>query len=133
MQNSEERGRADKRTPIELREIATNVTILRARVGLSQAALAARAGLSRGAISDIERVASPDPTFRTLLRIANGLGVSLTELFIPAERGFVDDHELLRRAKADKSEFLDSEALHKAIAERDKPYSKAGRPRAKAS
>lgn len=120
---------SDERAPAELREIATNVTIGRARAGLSQAALAAEAGLSRSAISDIERAASPDPSFRTLLRIANALGISVGALFVSTTRGVVDDDELARRAAVDDDEFIDARALHAAIAERDERYSKAGRPR----
>lgn len=120
---------SDERAPAELQEIATNVTIGRARAGLSQAALAAKAELSRSAISDIERAASPDPSFRTLLRIANALGISVGALFVPTTRGVVDDDELARRAAVDDDEFIDARALHAAIAERDERYSKAGRPR----
>jgi len=118
----------------ELREIAANVSVYRARAKLSQAALAKKSGLSRSVISDIERAASAGPSFGTLLRLATGLGVTLSALFETTERGMPDDDELLRRVNAGDDECISSQALHTAIAERDKGrYSKAGRPRSTAS
>jgi transcriptional regulator with XRE-family HTH domain len=76
--------------------IAANVRALRAQLGLSLDSLAAACGVSRSALSLIERAES-SPTAVVLDKIAAGLGVPLASLF-----GDVADTEqpqpLLRRA-----------------------------------
>lgn len=63
--------------------IAARVRELRAGLGLSLEALAARSGVSRSALSLIER-AETSPTATVLDRLAAGLGVTLSALFEPA-------------------------------------------------
>ena len=60
--------------------IAANVRALRSRVGLSLESLSAACGVSRSALSLIERAES-SPTASVLDRIAVGLGVPLASLF----------------------------------------------------
>jgi transcriptional regulator with XRE-family HTH domain len=55
----------------------------RLRAGLSQRTLAARAGVSQSHISAIER-AQTDPTYETLLKLTDALGVGLGELLAAA-------------------------------------------------
>ena len=57
---------------------------LRAALGLSQEALAQEAGLSVGALQRIE-AGRANPTWTTVRRIADALGVSLRELSIAVE------------------------------------------------
>jgi transcriptional regulator with XRE-family HTH domain len=52
---------------------------LRARFGLSQEALAFKSGIHRNYVGAIER-GEINPTFRTLLRLVDGLGVPLPEV-----------------------------------------------------
>lgn len=68
--------RADAVTP----RIAANVRALRARLGLSLEGLSAACGVSRSALSLIERGES-SPTAVVLDRVAAGLGVPLAALF----------------------------------------------------
>jgi transcriptional regulator with XRE-family HTH domain len=51
----------------------------RTQAGLTQRALAARSGVSVRQLGAIER-AQTDPTYETLLKLADALGVSLSEL-----------------------------------------------------
>ncbi|HEY8544797.1 MAG TPA: helix-turn-helix domain-containing protein [Acidimicrobiales bacterium] len=68
------------------RRIAARVRELRAERGYSLDALAARSGVSRSAISTIER-ATASPTAVVLDKLATGLGVPLASLFdAPADR-----------------------------------------------
>lgn len=60
--------------------IAARVRVLRSELGLSLDALAARSGVSRSALSLIERAES-SATAVVLDRLAAGLGVPLTSLF----------------------------------------------------
>ena len=61
------------------------VRALRAMRGISQQGLAQRCGLDRTYISGIERGAR-NPSLTNILRIADALGVSASELFASAER-----------------------------------------------
>ena len=63
--------------------IGENIKRIRKQKGLSQEALAIRAGLPRPRISDLERRQSV--TTNTLAKIARGLGVNAFELLIPQE------------------------------------------------
>src|SRR5512134_2094875 len=60
--------------------IAANVRALRSRLGLTLDSLSAACGVSRSALSLIERAES-SPTAAVLDRIAVGLGVPLASLF----------------------------------------------------
>jgi len=63
----------------------TPLAIFRARAQLTQQELAAKAGISASAIIDIERRNTRDPQMRTWQRLADALGVDITELFEPEE------------------------------------------------
>lgn len=64
--------------------VATRIRILRLEKGWSQEHLAEAAGLSRDAISRIER-GDRQPSLDTLQRIANALEVTLSSLVDPAK------------------------------------------------
>ncbi len=63
---------------------------LRTRRGLSQTALAARAGWGRSRVCDLEAGRIPSPNLRTLQKIADALDVEVYDLLVrpaaPAER-----------------------------------------------
>lgn len=69
-------------------EIATEFAALlraaRGRAGISQEALAARAGLDRSAVGQLERAVTA-PRLSTAMRLASALGIDPCEL-IPAMR-----------------------------------------------
>jgi transcriptional regulator with XRE-family HTH domain len=65
--------------PTALRD---NIRRIRKANGLSAAKAAVRVGMNRVSWSDIENGANPNPTPRTLEKIAAALGVSLAELFV---------------------------------------------------
>jgi transcriptional regulator with XRE-family HTH domain len=65
----------------EHRLLGGAVRALRERHGLSQAELAARAGLRRHHLAAIER-GEVDPTFLTLVRITRAVPVPLVELMV---------------------------------------------------
>lgn len=127
--------------------IATNVARLRAARNLSQAALAAEAGLSRLALRKIEQ-GETLPRAGTLRSIAEALGVSTLELATPArslrsvrfrarkkmrERGqilaevanWIDDYCFLEEELDDRADL----ALEPLLRERRKPPSLASRVR----
>jgi transcriptional regulator with XRE-family HTH domain len=60
----------------------SNVRRLRDAAELTSSEAARRAGISQGTWSDIERGKNPNPTPRTLEKIAAALGVTLAELFV---------------------------------------------------
>jgi transcriptional regulator with XRE-family HTH domain len=59
--------------------MARRLKILRRRRGLTQEALAAKAGLSRTYLARLE-TARQDPTLSTLVKLAKALGVPVTAL-----------------------------------------------------
>ena len=61
------------------RNIGTRIAELRAKRGMTQEALAARARLNRASLANIERGAK-QPKLDTLGRLAKALGVNLTTL-----------------------------------------------------
>ena len=82
----------DKSTPRISRDhdaLGAAVRELRARRGMSQEELGARADLHRNYIGAIER-GEINPTFRVLLKLENGLGLPLTELVRLYERNIGD-------------------------------------------
>jgi len=116
-----------------LETLRGNIIVGRARAQLSQDDLAERAGVSRPTISRIERGVASDVGIDIVQRIANALGITVAELFIPASAVHVDDDELARRAADPDSEFIDARTLLDAIDEAaGRPpldrYSRAGRP-----
>ncbi|MCX5078761.1 helix-turn-helix domain-containing protein (plasmid) [Streptomyces sp. NBC_00513] len=64
--------------------LATQVFELRRAAGLSQSELAARAGMKQAHVSRFESAQST-PTLSTLLRLADGLGMTLTVDFTTEE------------------------------------------------
>ena len=62
-----------------MRQLATRLKAARTRTGLSQAALAAKAGLTREYVNKLE-AGRHDPTVGTLQRLATALGVRVTTL-----------------------------------------------------
>jgi transcriptional regulator with XRE-family HTH domain len=71
--------------PGVLRALGAAVRELRARRGLSQEALGARAGLHRNYVGALER-GELNVTFRILLKVVGGLDVKLSELVALYER-----------------------------------------------
>lgn len=60
-------------------ELSSNIRARRARLGLTLEALAARTGVSRAMLSEIERGAK-NPTIKVVCQIAEGLGCTVSEL-----------------------------------------------------
>ena len=115
-----------------LDDLAVNLIFRRAQKRLSQAALAKQAGVARQTVSKLESGIG-NVTIDVLARIADALQCPLAKLFegFP-EPGPVSERELLRRAKAPRSEFVDTLAFLDAIDEakaNGARYSRAGRPR----
>jgi transcriptional regulator with XRE-family HTH domain len=82
----------EKRTPRLSRDhdaLAAAVRESRARRGLSQEELGARARLHRNYVGAIER-GEINPTFRTLLRLVDGLGLRLSEVVGVYERNMAE-------------------------------------------
>ena len=73
--------------------LANNLREWRARRGWSQTELAARAGLSKGMLVQIEQ-SQTNPSIATLCKLANALGVALPRLVEVA------DEPLIRRVTA---------------------------------
>jgi transcriptional regulator with XRE-family HTH domain len=62
-----------------MRQLAMRLKAARTRTGLTQAALAAKAGLTREYVNKLE-AGRHDPTVGTLQRLATVLGVRMTTL-----------------------------------------------------
>lgn len=69
-----------RKNQIALKEFGTAVREARAAAGLSQEEFADRAGLDRSYVGGVER-GERNPTLSVITKIAEGLGVTLTELF----------------------------------------------------
>lgn len=79
--------------------LARNLREWRTKRGWSQAELAARAGLSKGMLVQVEQ-AQTNPSIATLCKLANALGVALPRLVE------VDDDPVVRRVTADDIAWL---------------------------
>lgn len=79
--------------------LARNLREWRGKRGWSQAELAARAGLSKGMLVQIEQ-AQTNPSIATLCKLANALGVALPRLVE------ADDEPVVRRVTADEVTWL---------------------------
>lgn len=103
-----------------------NLLALRAKKGLSQAALARRTGVSRAVISELEQ-GRGDVRLTTLARLSNGLGVTVGELLEPWHPQPPTDAELSRRSRDDA--FIDADTFLAALDESDPVprYSRRGR------
>lgn len=66
-----------------------NIRRLKDAADLTGTEAARRAGISQGTWSDIECGSNPNPTPRTLEKIAAALGVTLAELFVDEDGGSV--------------------------------------------
>ena len=65
-----------------IRDVGLRVAELRQRLGVSQRTFAAKVGLTSGNYSQIES-GKQNLTLRTMVRIAKGLGVTVTDLLQP--------------------------------------------------
>ncbi|WP_064202776.1 helix-turn-helix domain-containing protein [Brevibacillus brevis] len=65
----------------ELRILGERIRVLREKLGYSQETLGFKAGLHRNYISQLE-LAQKNPTYTTLLKIANALSVSIVDLIL---------------------------------------------------
>jgi len=92
-----------------------NLVVLRAKRGLSQAALAARSRVSRAIISELEQ-GRGDARLTTLARLAHSLGASVSDLLEPWRPQPLTDEELSRRRD---DEFIDADAFLAALDEAD--------------
>jgi transcriptional regulator with XRE-family HTH domain len=100
-----------------------NLVFRRAKLRLSQTALAERAGISRPVVSDIEQ-GRANVTLDVLERIAIALETTAAQLLTPVQRG-ASDEDIERRLKDGPEEFVDAWDLLAAIDEVDGP---AGKP-----
>jgi transcriptional regulator with XRE-family HTH domain len=99
-----------------LEALRVNVVVGRAKARLSKAELAHRANVSRQTISRIERAAT-DVGVEVVERIANALGTTIADLFVPVSTERVDDRELARRAATPRESYVDARALLAAVDE----------------
>src|SRR5689334_2994275 len=72
--------RFDTGTPVASKRIGPAIRAHRELEGLSQAAVARRAGIHAAMLSRIERDERSDPYFSTIAKVAAVLGLSLDEL-----------------------------------------------------
>jgi transcriptional regulator with XRE-family HTH domain len=107
-----------------------NLLVLRAQKGLSQAALARRAGVSRAIISELEQ-GRGDVRLTTLARLARALDSVVRDLLEPWRPQRATEEELSRRARDD--EFIEADAFLDALDDADSVprYSRRGRRAAK--
>jgi transcriptional regulator with XRE-family HTH domain len=64
-----------------LRQLAAQIKFQRRAKGWSQQQLAERSSMQRSYVADLER-GCRNPSVRTLIKIANAIGISLVELFV---------------------------------------------------
>lgn len=99
-----------------LEALRVNMIVMRAKVGLSQAELAARSGVALPTIVLLERVAG-DVGISAIRQIADALGTTVQGLLNFTPDDFVGSDELAARASADNGDFVDADALLQAIDE----------------
>jgi len=107
--------------------LRVNVLFFRAQLGLSQAVLAERAGISRALLSSIER-GTANPSIDTIARIGAVFGRDAGFLITPINAGGSDE-DIVRRLNDGPEEFADADALFAVLEEVREPmrYSKRGR------
>jgi transcriptional regulator with XRE-family HTH domain len=107
--------------------LRVNVLFYRAKLALSQAALAERAGISRALLSSIER-GTANTGIDIVEKIGKVFGKDAAFLIAPINTGGTDD-DIVRRLKDGPEDFVDAEALFAVLEEADEPvrYSKRGR------
>jgi transcriptional regulator with XRE-family HTH domain len=112
--------------------LALNVIVGRARARLSQSDLAARTGLSRATISNIENTVG-DVSLRTIEALANAFGCPVATLLDGADDGLSETDDEINRSRETTSaeEFVDAFDVLTAAAEAADSirYSNAGRRR----
>uniref|UniRef100_E6QWT0 HTH cro/C1-type domain-containing protein n=1 Tax=mine drainage metagenome TaxID=410659 RepID=E6QWT0_9ZZZZ len=77
------RGLVPRTEAYRVAKVTTLGLVLRAarlEAGLSTRDLERATGISNGQISKVEGGVRPDPSFRTIMRLANGIGISLDDL-----------------------------------------------------
>ncbi len=116
MQSKKRQSAAERLKKDALRALRIHLVVYRARARLSQIQLADRAGVSRPVISKMEQ-GLVSPSFESLARVAEVLGCTIADLFEPIRDEPVSDEEILRRASAGPSEFVDADFLLGAIEE----------------
>ncbi|MFC7735809.1 cupin domain-containing protein [Roseomonas sp. GCM10028921] len=78
------------------KQVGARLRALRAAQGLTILELAAKAGLSAGLISQIER-GNSNPSMRTIQRLRSALGINIWEFFGQAERSDDGEPPFVRR------------------------------------
>jgi transcriptional regulator with XRE-family HTH domain len=91
-------------------ELGRRLASLRHKCGLTQQALADASGLTVEAISRIER-ATREPRISTLVRIASGLGVSLSHMFDLEDGPTNRPHPSLREDVEELAGYLNDKPL----------------------
>lgn len=91
--------------------LGSAIRLLRKRLGLTVEALAVRAGVSAGMLSQLERGIG-NPAFESLTRVADALSIPLSQLLRSAED---DDRRVVRRDERRVLEPLDSESEHHGL------------------
>jgi len=94
-----------------------NLVFRRAKLQLSQAALAEQAGISRPTISELEQ-GRGNVTLDVLNRLAFALETTVAQLFTPAQRGTTDE-DVERRLEDGSEAFVDARDFLAAIDEID--------------
>ena len=91
--------------------LGSAIRLIRKRLGLTVEALALRAGVSAGMLSQLERGIG-NPAFESLTRVADALSIPLSQLLRSAED---DDRRVVRRDERRVLEPLDSESEHHGL------------------
>ncbi len=90
-----------------LPKLATALRDLRSERDLTQKELQERSGVSDTIISRLENGRITDPKVSTLKRLANGLGISLSEFMQKAERDSSTEDSVLKKLRNCKDELRD--------------------------
>ena len=67
-----------------------NLRSVRRSMDVTQEELAAKSGVSRATISYLESGAATDTTVSTLTKLADALGIKVSDLFLPAQSSVLD-------------------------------------------
>ena len=69
----------------EVKKVGYRIREIRESIGMSQAELCEKSGITRATIWKLETGDNEVTTSKTLLKIADALGVTVGELFLPRE------------------------------------------------
>ena len=69
----------------EVKKVGYRIREIRESIGMSQAELCEKSGITRATIWTLETGDNEVTTSKTLLKIADALGVTVGELFLPRE------------------------------------------------